>query len=866
VAKRWTGCLLALSVCVAAAAGGEEGMFPFVISYDAPSNATNVSAWLEKPAGKHGFVRAKREHFATDAGRIRFWATNLCFGGCFPSHEQAERVAARLARFGINCVRMHHMDARDIWGKSADKLTIDPARLERLDYLIYQLKLHGIYTNLNLHVSRWFGDKEGFPHRDQRPKYDKGLGNFEPRMVELQKKYARDLLTHTNPYTKTPYTREPAIAFVEISNEDALFAVWSRNQLDSLPDPYATTFRKLWNAWLRKEHGSTAKLRTAWNVGSEALGAELLTNGDFAQPLAEPWHMERDAACKVAWSLHDGGPDGRRFLRVVVEKKGERAWVPQFMHNGIPFTKGQSYTLSFQARCDRKRAFGVNNKMAHEPWKPLGFYSRVEAGPQWTQVRRTFVASDSDANARITFSGLEPGTYELAAVSLRPGGIVGLEAGQTLEDDSVPTLKHGLMSVTEAARNDWIDFLWDSERDYWWGMYGYLKDDLKVEALVAGTQLSYSPVHVQAWLDFIDAHSYWQHPRFPGRPWDRGNWYVRNVALVNSPPGTLGSLAARRVYGKPFTVSEYNHPTSLAYEGEGFPMIAAFGAFQDWDGIYSFAYCHNDRFEPRRVESYFDIKGNTVKMAHQIACAAMFLRGDVAAGGAGGFVHLPRERERQTLQQSLSAWGLAAKVEGWPDVYPLMHKVGFVIDEAAPPSASAPLPPELGKVYDSSTKEIRWDVSQAGAGAFTVSTPRSKLFTGFPKGRACALGDVGLVVRKAQLGWATLTMTCLDGEGFAKPGRILIVATGAMRNTGAKLEDLGRGRVTLGRKWGTEPVLCEGVAADVVLPVAPGRVAFYPLDESGSRREAARVAESDGKALLRLGPEHKTVWYEAVVK
>ena len=34
----------------------EEPLFPFVISYDAPENVTNVSDWLERPAGKHGFV------------------------------------------------------------------------------------------------------------------------------------------------------------------------------------------------------------------------------------------------------------------------------------------------------------------------------------------------------------------------------------------------------------------------------------------------------------------------------------------------------------------------------------------------------------------------------------------------------------------------------------------------------------------------------------------------------------------------------------------------------------------------------------------------------------------------------------------
>jgi glycosidase len=63
-----------------------------------------------------------------------------------------------------------------------------------------------------------------------------------------------------------------------------------------------------------------------------------------------------------------------------------------------------------------------------------------------------------------------------------------------------------------------------------------------------------------------------------------------NIALVNTPGGTLTGLAARRVAGKPYTVSEYNHPAPNQYVAEGFPMIAAFGAFQGWDGVFSFDY------------------------------------------------------------------------------------------------------------------------------------------------------------------------------------------------------------------------------------------------------------------------------------
>jgi hypothetical protein len=38
------------------------------------------------------------------------------------------------------------------------------------------------------------------------------------------------------------------------------------------------------------------------------------------------------------------------------------------------------------------------------------------------------------------------------------------------------------------------------------------------------------------------------------------------------------------------------------------------------------------------------------------------------------------------------------------------------------------------------------------------------------------------------------------------------------------------------------------------------------LDESGNRRAAVTVSESDGKAILALGPKHKTVWYEVEIR
>ena len=858
-------CLVVLLGSLSWTVAAEPELFPFVISYDAPQNATNLSAWLHRPAGRLGFVRSDGGRLVTDAGPIRFWGTNLCFEGCFPSHEQAERVAARMARLGINCVRMHHMDAYSIWGDSPNKTIIDPKKLERLDYLIHQLKLHGIYTDINLHVSRTLGEAEGFLGGEGRPKYDKGLGNFEPRMIELQKQYARDLLTHVNPYTKTAYVDEPAVALVEISNEDALFTVWERRELDDLGEPYAATFRKLWNAWLRKKYGDSGRLRQAWNAGEWPLGEEMLINGDFAQPPEGTWSMERDTQTGVEWSVASTGPDGSRCLRVVVTRQGEFPWRPQLTQAGFSLKKGTPYTLTCFLRSDQKRQIGVNCMMAHDPWQRLGLSADLGVGPEWTSHRRTFVAEQDDDNARITLTGLKPGLYELAEVSLRPGGIVGLAGDQRIEDDGVPVLRRGELGLTEEARNDFIDFLWDTERDYWWGMHRFLEDELGVRSLVSGTQLSYSPVYVQAGLDYIDAHSYWNHPSFPNRPWDRRDWFVRNVALVNSPGGTLASLAARRVDGMAYTVSEYNHPEPNVYSAEGFPMIAAFGAFQAWDGIFPFTYSHDTQFEPRQITGFFDVKGVTPRIAHMAACAALFLRGDAAVAKDSVFVPLSREAEKKKLHETLSPWRLTAGDFGVDPQMALLHRVALKIGDDLPAAIGMALKDNTA-TYVSDTAQLRWDVSREGAGYFTADTPHTKLFTGFVAGRTFELGDVTLRIGKTRLDWATVSMVAVDGEGFDKPGRILIAATGWAQNRGAELEDLGGDRVTLRDQWGSEPVLCEGIPAEIRLPATADRVRFYPLDESGNRRAAVRCTESDGKTVLTLDPRHHTVWYEAMIR
>ena len=178
--------------------------------------------------------------------------------------------AATLARFGVNCVRLHFLDL------AAPRGLIDDARddtrsfnadqLDRLDFWIAELKKRGVYTNLNLNVGRSYKAGDGVKDAD-KIRWAKGLTLYDPRLIELQKDYAKQLLTHYNPYTKTEYRNEPAIVTVEMVNENALYIGFRA------PTPaYDKDLLDLYNAWLRQNRSPAQLAELRALAGAEGEG------------------------------------------------------------------------------------------------------------------------------------------------------------------------------------------------------------------------------------------------------------------------------------------------------------------------------------------------------------------------------------------------------------------------------------------------------------------------------------------------------------------------------------------------------------------------------------------------------------------
>jgi hypothetical protein len=507
----------------------------------------------------------------------------------------------------------------------------------------------------------------------------------------------------------------------------------------------------------------------------------------------------------------------------------------------------------------------------------------VRLTQEWQEFRFTVMLSRGDDNARLIFSnlGAQTTTYWLAAPSLRPGGIAGLAGNERLEDSSVPIFLRGRFGErTAEAQRDWLRFLWETEDRYWQAMYRYLKDELKVRALVMGTIVGCSTPNLMAKLDAVDTHAYWQHPIFPSRPWDPEDWIVPNRTMVNERGGTLPGLALRRVLGKPHSCTEYNHPAPNTYSSEAFLLLAAYAALQDWDAIYAFSYSHRrDNWDLQRIPNFFDIDQHPTKMVTLVPAAAMFVRGDVKPAKQQVVVKLTKEQEVDLLRRSW-AWLLVhAGHVGVPNEAALIHRVAIATDgKRVPPTALKPEQVKIdGNRFVSDTGELIWDLTEKGRGVVTVNAQNSKAVIGFAGGKRFELG--GIVIEPGQTmqdGWCVITVTVMDGSlptrpssRVPRPVRLLITATGYAENT-----DMGWKEVpgyppksSCGRNWGKPPSLVEGVPATVTLPLPAKRVQAWALDERGQRKTQIPVtADPSGNAVIRIGPQWQTLWYEVEAK
>lgn len=129
-------------------------------------------------------------------------------------------------------------------------------------------------------------------------------------------------------------------------------------------------------------------------------------------------------------------------------------------------------------------------------------------------------------------------------------------------------------------------------------------------------------------FDFVENHYYHDHPEFTGTAFASDT--ITHNQSVLSRLGEFFRHGVPRIFGKPFMITEWNFCYPNQYRSESGPVMGAYAALQDWDGIFRFEYSgmRATAFGNTHTWSFNTVSDPLQLLSERIA-ALFFLRRDI---------------------------------------------------------------------------------------------------------------------------------------------------------------------------------------------------------------------------------------------
>jgi hypothetical protein len=222
----------------------------------------------EKTAGENGYITRTTDgaDFTLGNGKpIRFWGVDEYIQDK-DNPEWLAHKARWLAKRGVNIVRVHTQLAPE--GKDSVITDVNQKAVDRVWQLVAAMKKEGIYTVISpywgVHVkaqAKWnipsaVDQTTPGPNDQEMP----ALLFWDPTLQSGYKAWLKALYNKPNPYTGVPLAQEPAVAIIQLQNEDSML-FWTMQQIKG---KQLTELRTNYGNWLKKKYGSLEAANTAW--------------------------------------------------------------------------------------------------------------------------------------------------------------------------------------------------------------------------------------------------------------------------------------------------------------------------------------------------------------------------------------------------------------------------------------------------------------------------------------------------------------------------------------------------------------------------------------------------------------------------
>lgn len=202
-------------------------------SYASPDEL-NLRFLNEDTAGENGWVTHADGRFLRGDGKpLRFWAVNVTGAS---GYQTAFNQGRFLAKRGVNMVRVHGGASKSLFSPSSSSLSdVNNAVVSQMHNVVSAMKRSGIYTavsntyfvielslkssyNVAGYTSSWLG-----ANPDKRVPY--GLIFLDDTLRAAYRNWLTELMTRPNPNEAggLPLAQDPAVAIVELLNEDNVF-------------------------------------------------------------------------------------------------------------------------------------------------------------------------------------------------------------------------------------------------------------------------------------------------------------------------------------------------------------------------------------------------------------------------------------------------------------------------------------------------------------------------------------------------------------------------------------------------------------------------------------------------------------------